>query len=75
MTYVQYCEGNGRVQRIFFRQWVAYQLGFDIDFSLVDPDDFMIATIYAAQGVIDDLVNIFSELIEPSQELNMGLIF
>lgn len=68
-------EGNGRVQRIFFRQWVAYQLGFDIDFSLVDPDDFMIATIYAAQGVIDDLVNIFSKLIEPSQELNMGLIF
>lgn len=68
-------EGNGRVQRIFFRQWVGYQLGLDIDFSLVDPDDFMIATIYAAQGVIGDLVNIFSELIEPTQRLNMDLSF
>lgn len=68
-------EGNGRVQRIFFRQWVKHQLGFDIDFSLVDPDDFMIATIYAAQGVMDDLIDIFSELIEPTQKLNMDLAF
>jgi len=68
-------EGNGRVQRIFFRQWVKHQLGFDIDFSLVDPDDFMIATIYAAQGVMDGLIDIFSELIAPTQELNMNLTF
>ena len=68
-------EGNGRVQRIFFRQWVMHRLGYDIDFSSIDPDDFMIATIYAAQGIVDDLANIFSELIEPTQEMNMTLTF
>ncbi len=56
-------EGNGRVQRIFFRQW-AVQFGFDIDFSKCDADRFMVATIHAAQGVNDDLVKIFRELIE-----------
>lgn len=36
--------GNGRVQRIFFRQWAA-RVGFDIDFSKCDTDRFMLATI------------------------------
>lgn len=57
-------EGNGRTQRIFFRQW-ATNVGFDIDFSKCDTDRFMVATIHAAQGVIDDLTAIFYELIRP----------
>ena len=40
-------EGNGRTQRIFFTQWIR-SLGYDFDLSSVDPDAFMIATIYAA---------------------------
>ena len=44
-------EGNGRAQRVFFTQWIR-SLGYDLDLSSVDPDAFMIATIYAAQGVI-----------------------
>ncbi len=67
-------EGNGRTQRIYFRQW-ARHLGFDIDFSMIDTDQFMVATIHASQGVMDGLINIFSELIEPKQELNMDQTF
>ncbi len=56
-------EGNGRTQRIYFRQWAGH-LGFDIDFSRIDADRFMVATIYAAQGVMDDLAELFSELLQ-----------
>ena len=52
-----------------------HPLSGNFDFSFVNPDDFIIATIYAAQGVTDDLANIFSELIEPPKEPDMGLIF
>lgn len=55
-------EGNGRVQRIFFKQWATH-IGFDIDFSKCDADRFMVSTIHAAQGVYDDLIEIFRELI------------
>ena len=40
-------QGNGRAQRTFFTQWIR-SLGYDFDLSSVDPDAFMIATIYAA---------------------------
>ncbi len=63
-------EGNGRTQRIYFRQWAGH-LGFDIDFSKIDADRFMVATIHAAQGVMDDLVELFDELIQPEQRINM----
>ena len=52
-------EGNGRTQRIFFTQWIR-SLGYDFDLSSVDPDAFMIATIYAAQEVMDQLVDFLS---------------
>lgn len=67
-------EGNGRVQRIFFRQWASH-LGFDIDFTDIDTDRFMVATIYAAQGVLDDLIDVFDQLLDPTQGLNMDLTF
>ena len=67
-------EGNGRVQRIFFRQWIN-SLGYDIDFSNTDADRFMVATIRAAQGVMDNLVELFDELLEPTQGMDMDLTF
>ena len=57
-------EGNGRVQRVFFTQWLRH-LGYDIDFSCVDADVFIIATIRAAQGVMDDLKTFFAEELKP----------
>ena len=56
-------EGNGRVQRVVFSQW-GRSLGYDLDLSSVDPDAFMVATIYAAQGVMDQLINFFEQTIE-----------
>ncbi|MBQ9044889.1 MAG: Fic family protein [Oscillospiraceae bacterium] len=55
-------EGNGRTQRVFFTQLIR-NAGYDIDFSAIDPDELMIATIYAANGVEDHLRRIFSEAI------------
>lgn len=63
-------EGNGRTQRIFFTQWIRH-LGYDLDLSIADIDLFMVATIHAAQGIMDDLISFFIEaLIDPSQTLD-----
>ena len=48
-------EGNGRVQRIYFTQLIRHY-GYDINFSEVDTDELMIATIQASQGVMDFLI-------------------
>lgn len=62
-------EGNGRAQRVFFTQWIRY-LGYELDLSSVDPNTFMISTIYAAQGVMDQLVSFFEETIQfPSMDI------
>lgn len=55
-------ESNGRTQRIYFTQLIrAY--GYDINFSEVDTDLLMIATIQAAGGVMDLLTAFFKESI------------
>ena len=51
-------EGNGRTQRVFLTQLINLN-DYDIDFSEIDTDDLMIATIQAANGVTDYLKNIF----------------
>lgn len=56
-------EGNGRTQRVFFIQLVS-NAGYSLDYSAMDSDRFMIATIYASQGVIDGLVDCFNDLIK-----------
>jgi cell filamentation protein len=53
-------EGNGRTQRIFIAQLIRYN-GYDFDFSDIDPDDLMIATIQSANGVTDFLKQLFDE--------------
>lgn len=66
-------EGNGRTQRIFFIQWLRH-LGFELDLSEIDPDEFMVAAIYAAQGVMDHLQKFFDQRIQsPSAEQDMRL--
>lgn len=56
-------EGNGRVQRIFISQLIRYN-GYDIDFSKIDKDELMIFTIQAANGVRDNLIELFSKEIK-----------
>lgn len=58
-------EGNGRTQRIFIAQLVRLN-GYDINFSEIDCDYLMIATIQAAQGITDNLLDIFKENIVES---------
>ena len=55
-------EGNGRTQRIYFTQLIRHY-GYDINFSEIDTDALMIATIQAAQGVMDFLIEFFEKFI------------
>ena len=55
-------EGNGRAQRLYFRrlaQWINHSLNF----AAVDSDRMMIATIRASAGVMDDLRQVFDEIL------------
>ncbi len=55
-------EGNGRTQRIFLSQLIRYA-GYEIDFSNMNADDLMSATIQAANGVDVYLKGIFAKAI------------
>ena len=52
-------EGNGRTQRLFFTLLIR-RAGYQINFSECDTDELMMATIFAAQGVKDPLVDFFT---------------
>jgi cell filamentation protein len=56
-------DGNGRAQRSFLTMLIRFA-GYDIDFSEVDVDLLMIATIHASHGVNDLLYEIFTEAIK-----------
>ncbi len=56
-------EGNGRTQRLFIAQLIRHN-GYDINFADIDGNELMIATIQAANGVKDNLVQIFKESIK-----------
>ena len=58
-------EGNGRTQRIFIAQIIRYNK-YRINFSKIDKDLLMIATIQSAQGVTDNLRKIFEQNIKNS---------
>ena len=55
-------EGNGRTQRVFLTQLIR-NCGYSINFSDIDADLLMIATIHSSQGVTDHLREIFTESI------------
>ena len=59
-------EGNGRTQRIYFTQLIRHY-GYDINFSDLDTDELMIATIHASSGVLDFLIEFFKEAIIPKK--------
>lgn len=64
-------EGNGRTQRIFISQLIHHN-GYDFDFSDIDSDDLIIATIQAANGVRYFLKQLFDEnIFEPTNEITM----
>ena len=56
-------EGNGRTQRVFLAQ-LAQNAGYRLDFSCVDPDELMIATIYSAQGIEEPLKELFRQIVK-----------
>ena len=58
-------EGNGRTQRAFFTQLIRHA-GYDIDFSNIDADKLMVATIHAAHGVEDGLREVFRNAVHIS---------
>lgn len=58
-------EGNGRTQRLFLTQLINLN-NYSIDFSEIDTDELMIATIQAANGVTDYLKDIFKNAIKVS---------
>lgn len=67
-------EGNGRTQRAFFTQWTAQRLNLFLDLTALDPDELMIATIYAAQGVMDHLETCFDTALQiPEMESDIGM--
>lgn len=55
-------EGNGRTQRVFIAQLIKYN-GYSINFSEIDKDLLMIATIQSSQGVTDNLKILFTKAI------------
>lgn len=59
-------EGNGRTQRVFITQLINLN-NYNIDFSKIDTDELMIATIQAANGVTDYLKDIFRNVIKANQ--------
>ena len=56
-------EGNGRTQRIFIAQLIRF-CGYDINFSEIDTDELIVATIQSANGITDYLTEIFKEHIK-----------
>jgi len=56
-------EGNGRTQRVFLEKLIQ-NAGYNIDFSTIERDGLMIATIQSANGVTDGIYNIFRTHIE-----------
>lgn len=58
-----FIEGNGRTQRIFISKLIQYN-DYKFNFSSIDPDLLMVATIQAANGVTDNLYNIFKNEIK-----------
>lgn len=55
-------EGNGRTQRLFF-SLLLHRLGYNISFAECDTDKLMMATIYAAQGIMTYLHEFFEAVI------------
>lgn len=49
---------------LHFLSQLAENAGYDLDFTAVDPDELMIATIYAAQGIEAPLQQAFEKIVQ-----------
>lgn len=58
-------EGNGRTQRVFLSQ-LALNAGYEMNFSKIDTDELMIATIQASNGVDTYLKEVLRKIINPN---------
>ena len=47
------------------RAQLAQHAGYQLDFSCIDPDELMVATIWSAQGVETMLRQLFREMLSP----------
>lgn len=56
-------EGNGRCERSYITQLIRSS-GYDFNFSQIDRDLLMIATIQSSQGVMDNLIKLFEQSIK-----------
>lgn len=56
-------EGNGRSQRLFLTQLIS-AAGYELNFSEIDTDLLMLATIQSATGITDQLRDIFENAIQ-----------
>ncbi len=59
-------EGNGRTQRVFLSQ-LANFAGYELNFSDIDTDRLMIATIHASNGIDSYLKSVFEEITVPKE--------
>ena len=57
-------EGNGRTQRVFLSQ-LSHNAGYEMDFTKIDTDTLMLATIHAANGVDAYLKDALRKVISP----------
>ncbi len=64
-------EGNGRCQRLFVTQLI-HDAGYELNFSEIDTDLLMLATIQSAHGITDQLREIFREAIKDASEQNFS---
>lgn len=55
-------EGNGRTQRTFLAQ-LTENAGHRLDFTAIDPDELMIATILSSQGIEAPLLEVFEKIV------------
>lgn len=69
MRFHPFREGNGRTQRAFLRQ-LAREAGYDLDWSGVDRDTNIAASVQSLLGHDDLLRNILSDVVRRSKHYN-----
>lgn len=57
-------EGNGRTQRLFI-EYLGYIIGYDVDFSHIQSEDMLKASIETFNCKYDTMINIFQKALNP----------
>ena len=67
-AYHPFREGNGRTLRVFFSE-LAHKAGYHLDWSRVDNDLYMKASIDGFHSDNQPMENVFSQITQPHQRL------